>query len=168
MRATRVNGFTLMELTVAMLISAIVVGITYSVYLIVIKSYHGFEARNQRVSTLIHFDHVLKRDFDKADIVLKDSAGVAMVKSGTTIKYAFYPEFILRESSKTDTFKLNTENVTAYFENIPLSELQADTELNRVDKFAFTIISAGDSIPCHYLKYYSSKNLIQRNPDAIH
>jgi len=167
MKTTRAQAFTIMEVTVAMLLTGLAIGITYTVYAIVAKSYSAYGTKNDNVNTLINLDHVLKRDFDRADTILKDTAGLAMKIGPQTIKYAFYPDLITRESTKIDTFKVQTQDWITAFENVPLNELQTDPEQNRVDDLNFKLILRTDTIPYNYHKLYSSENLIQRNPNAF-
>jgi hypothetical protein len=167
-KTTSVRAFTIMEVTVAMLLTGLVIAITYAMYGIVAKSYSGFGAKNSSVAVVLDLDHVLRRDFERADTILKDSAGISIKIAGEVIKYGFYPEFITRQSSKMDTFKVQTQDWITGFANVPLEELQANSEMNRVDELQFIVVFNNDTIPYHFHKVYSSVNLIKRNADAIH
>jgi len=167
MKLTRLQAFTIMEVTVAMLLTGLAIGITYAVYSIVLQSYSAYGAKNDNINVLFNLDHILKRDFDRADTIIKDTAGLSMKIGSQTIKYAFYPDFITRESTKIDTFKVQTQDWITAFENVPLNELQTHPEQNRVDELNFRLILNSDTIPYHYYKLYSSENLIQRNPNAL-
>ena len=46
MNKHRIKAFTIMEVTVTMLIAAILIGITYTTYSIVLKSYNSFTTKN--------------------------------------------------------------------------------------------------------------------------
>jgi len=156
-----------MEVTITMLVAGLLIGITYSVYSIVIQSYRSFEDKNERMIVLVSLDRVIKRDFDRADSILRESDGVTLIDNGHIVEYAFYPDFILRKTGKIDTFKVKNQNWITSFENTPVNELQTTTEQNRVDQLDFTIIFENEKIPYHYHKLYSSENLIQRNPNAL-
>ena len=167
MKNQKVKAFTIMEVTITMLITGLIIGITYTSYSIVIKSYHSFTTKNDSMAVLVSLDHVLKRDFDRADSILKDSAGITVKKNDMSIKYVFMPDFIVRNSLKTDTFKVQTQEVMTSFDNIPIIEMQATAEQNRIDGLDFTLVFQNEKIPYHYRKLYSSENLIQRNPNAV-
>jgi Tfp pilus assembly protein PilE len=167
MMKQKVKAFTIMEVTITMLITGLIIGITYTSYSIVIKSYHSFTTKNDSMAVLVSLDHVLKRDFDRADSILKDSAGITVKKNDMSIKYVFMPDFIVRNSLKTDTFKVQTQEVMTSFDNIPIIEMQATAEQNRIDGLDFTLVFQNEKIPYHYRKLYSSENLIQRNPNAV-
>jgi prepilin-type N-terminal cleavage/methylation domain-containing protein len=166
MNKQRVRAFTIMEVTITMLIAGILIAITYTSYSIIIKSYRSFTAKNEDIVVLVSLDHVLQRDFDRADIILKQTDGITLKNSNQMIKYTFSPDFITRIASKMDTFKVQTQEVNTSFDNIPMGEVQADDEQNRLDDLAFTLVFQNEKIPYHYHKLYSSDNLINRNPHA--
>ena len=167
MKDLRVKAFTILEVTIAMLLTGLAAGITYTVFSIVLKSYHNYGARNDRISAIITLDHVIKRDFELADTILNYDGGVLMRSGQKNVKYVFSPDYILRETGRIDTFRVRSEDLVVSFDRMPLSRLQTDTEMNRLDELRFVVLFEGDTIPCHYLKQYSSTNLIQRNPNAI-
>ena len=119
------------------------------------------------MAVLVSLDHVLLRDFDRADMVLKTSVGVALKNSNQVITYTFSPDFVTREAGKIDTFKVQTQEVNTRFENVPVEEVQATDDQNRLDDLAFVLVFQNEKIPFHYRKLYSSDNLIKRNPNAI-
>ena len=167
MKARRINAFTIIEVTIAMLLTALTIGITYSDNNIVAKTYKAYSAKNENITKFITLDHILRRDFDRADTILKDSAGVALKISSTIIKYKFFPNYIIRESSKIDTFKLQAVDPVTAFESLPINDMGEQSESNCVDELYFKLIVNNDTVLYHYRKLYSSENLINRNPDAV-
>ncbi|MDB5008616.1 MAG: hypothetical protein JWP45_3009 [Mucilaginibacter sp.] len=175
MNKHKLKAFTILELTVTMLITALLIGITYTSYSIIVKSYRSFTLKNEDMGILISLDHVLKRDFDLADVILKTSDGLTLKSDQKIVKYTFNPDFITRESVKTDTFKVETQLVQTSFETILVNDIQDAEEQNRLDDLTFSLLYQNEKIPYHYHKNYSSINLIlrkefneQRNPNAIH
>ncbi|MDB5133281.1 MAG: hypothetical protein JWR02_3030 [Mucilaginibacter sp.] len=163
----RVRAFTIMEVTISMLIAGLLVAITYTSYSIIVKSYRSFTAKNEDMAVLISLDHVLKRDFDRADLILRETDGFRLKNSDQVIKYTFSPDFITRIAVKMDTFKVETQELNASFENIPVGEVQVTDEESRLDDVAFTLVFQNEKIPYHYHKLYSSDNLIKRIPHAV-
>jgi len=161
-----VNAFTILEVTITMLIAGLLIGLTYTSFTIVSKSYRAFKDKNDRMSVLVSLDHVLARDFDRADIIIKAPDGISIKNSNQVIKYIFNTDYVTRISTKTDTFKVQPVEMKTAFENMPLTEVQASDEQNRLDEVAFTVVFLDQKIPYHYHKQYSSDNLIKRNPDA--
>ncbi len=167
MSKQRVKAFTILEVTITMLIAAVLIGITYTTYSIVFRSYSSFNHQNQEMAMLVRLDQWLKKDFARADSIQKDTAGIILNGAGRHIKYTFDPDFIIRTETKSDTFQLKTETVTASFENLPVTEVSTDQEHNRLDDLVLDIVFRDEKIPYHYHKLYSSANLINRNPDAL-
>ena len=163
----KVKAFTILEVTITMLITALLIGITYTSYSIIVKSYRSFTVKNEEMTVLVTLDHLLKRDFDQAEMIFKDQDGIALTSNDKTIKYEFKPDYIVRNAARIDTFKVQTQDVSTAFENVPINEVQETEEPNRIDELAFTLIFQNEKIPYHFYKLYSSVNLIQRNPNAV-
>jgi hypothetical protein len=116
---------------------------------------------------LIQLDHLLKRDFSKADTISKIVNGISIKYNTTVIDYQFQADYVVRSSLITDTFKFKTDSVNAYFENQVITEVNPIPEQNRVDELDLLISDKDQKFPYHYHKDYSSSNLIQRNPNAV-
>jgi len=167
MNKQKVKAFTILEITITMLITGVLIAITYTSYIIIIKSYQSFTAKNDEMAVLVTVDHLLKRDFEQAETIYKTQEGISLKKDNQLISYQFKPDYIVRNAAKPDTFKVQTQDVITSFENIPISEVQETEEQNRVDEFGFTLMYKTEQIPYLYHKEYSSENLIQRNPNAV-
>jgi hypothetical protein len=163
----RVKAFTILEVTITMLVAALVIGITYSAYSIIIKAYGSFNHKNQDMAVLVRLDEWLKKDFAHADIVLKDTAGIVLNSADHHIKYRFDPDFIVRFEIKSDTFKFKTDSLVTSFEAVPINEFGPTDEQNRLDDLDLIILFQDEKIPYHYHKQYSAANLINRNSNAV-
>jgi hypothetical protein len=167
MMKRRVKAYTIMEVTVTMLIAGMLISITYTIYSIVSKSYLSFAKKNVDMAVVVTLDKLLRKDFAHADIILKDNDGISVNSTAHFIKYHFDPNFITRTDIRTDTFKVKNEMVITSFEAQPVNEVNETEEQNRLDDLEFILLFQNEKIPYHYHKQYSSVNLIQRNPDAI-
>ena len=167
MNKHRIKAFTILEVTITMLIAGLLIGITYTSYSIIIQSYHSFTSKNDDMAVLVTLDHLLKRDFTRADIITKTPNGINLAGAGNVVDYQFTPDFVIRSATRIDTFKVQTRDMNTSFENSPISEITDTEEQSRVDQLDFTLIFQNEKIPYHYHKLYSSVNLIQRNPNAI-
>jgi hypothetical protein len=157
----RIAAFTIMELTVAMLISAIAIGLMYSAYAIISKSYLSFVDRNSNTSTLALLDRRLNRDIDKAEIIYRDSNMVTMRSNKDTVIYRFQADRVIRQKLLADTFKVSTESFITSFESIPVEGNQFNGEEKKIDDLQIVLLADGQKIPYHYHKSYSSVNLFQ-------
>ncbi len=166
--ARRLKAFTILEVSITMLIAAILIGITYTAYTIVSKSYLSFHSKNQDMAEVEQLDDWLKKDFDNAIIIQKETDGISLEKSDQRkIKYNFNTDFVVRISDRIDTFNIKTKALNTLFEGQIINEVNPSTEQNRLDELGFTLVFKNEEIPCHYYKIYSSVNLIERNPNAI-
>jgi Tfp pilus assembly protein PilE len=162
----KVKAFTILEVSITMLITGLLIAITYTSYSIIVKSNLQFNTKNDEMGVLISLDHLLKRDFDKAESIYKNENGIYMKGRSIAVNYEFTPSYIVRHSSRIDTFKVQTQDIITSFENVPLTEIQETEEQNRIDELGFTLTYKGAQIPYIYHKLYSSANLINRNPNA--
>lgn len=153
----RVPAFTLMEVTIAMLIAAIAIGITFTAYRIVSGSYIGFSKKQEELAGFVRLDKLLKQDFMAARNVLKSSDGMVLELEGGLIRYQIDPAFILRDqfSLRTDTFKLVVGKAGFSFENNDVEDGQL------MDQFGFETVVQGQMVPLHYLKIYSAQDLFK-------
>jgi len=163
----RVKAFTIMEISIVMLISAIVIGIAYTAFNIINQSYSSFQHKNEDIAVLVRLDELLRKDFSRANTISRTTNGI-FVKTGIdSVTYEFEPDFTVRISTIIDTFKLNVQDVVTTFETSPITAISPVTEQNRIDELNFSILFENEKIPYYYHKQYSSSNLIERNPNAI-
>lgn len=164
----QIPAFTIMELTVAMLISAIVIAITYTAYSMVSSSYITYTKKRNEMAVLIRLDELLMKDFLKSDHIFVERNTVRFNKNQLVITYKFEADKVIRTSMITDTFKVVTSNLASSFENMAMpEEPSTNEEENRIDELAFNVFYNQQSFPYHYYKQYSSANLMNRHSNAI-
>jgi len=168
MSRQRIKAFTIIEVVVTMTIAAILMGITYTSYQIVNKSYRSFNVKNNEMAALERLDELLKKDFNRSGIIEKDEKGIVIKSSRDTVQYEFARDFILRISAISDTFKIKNEGLSTSFEDQLVGGQGLSDEEDRLDGLNISLLLQNEKIRYHYHKDYSSVNLINRNPDAIH
>lgn len=175
----RLPAFTIMELTVSMLLSALVISITYTALTLVTRSYQSFSQKNEELAGLVRLDELLKRDFLAASSIYKTESGIALpgaAPDGTQVSYAFGSEAILRRTTLVaDTFKVASTAVQLLFEGQEVRQEAEDQtatadgaplEAARIDEFNLELLYKEEKYPYHYDKRYSSENLINRTQHA--
>lgn len=167
MNKYKVPAFTILEITVTMMLAAIVIGIAYTAFSIVSKGYGSYNVKSREMATVLRLNELLAKDFKRADMVLKDTAGLSFQAINGVVKYDFTNEYVLRRAAIIDTFKLQIKDASFSFENMPVDSISDEEELNRVDALTFNLLFRDEKIPYHYYKQYSSVNLLQRNPNAV-
>jgi len=155
-----------MEITIAMLVTALVIGITYTVYTIVIRSYQAYNTRHENLAVLLQLDKTLKNDFLQATGIYSDATGFKLVKKDGTIFYEIKPGYIVRNSVKSDTFKVKVPGAETRFEgnSLPQAATAAPT---LADELELDIVLDKDTLNYTFHKSYSSADLINKNTDAI-
>jgi len=168
MKLRKVRAFTILEVTVTMLITAVVIAITFTSFSVILKYYHSVNKKNSDVMELASLDHLLRRDFDRADTIFTSAQGITINEGGKSIIYIFDPAFVIRKAAAIDTFKLQTGDLWTGFENIQIKPVNIEQEDNLIDELSFSISCNQEEIPYHYKKNYSSQNLFNRDHYAIY
>lgn len=168
-----------MEITVSMLITAIVVTVTFTAYRIISSNYEHFTRQGEAFGMLIRLDEWLRRDFSQAEIVSQTHDGLKILKEGGQVSYRFFPGEVIRDGVVSDTFQLAVTSWSGFFEGLavasfideenPEIELQdmTATEAARIDQLDLTIRFRKQQLPYSYYKVYSSHNLMKRKTNAI-
>jgi hypothetical protein len=167
MNKRSVKAFTIMEVTIAMLLASVVIGLTYATYNIVSKSYSLYNVKNDKLAELVRLDELIRRDFDKAATVERTANGFEMRSLNKLVTYGMENEFVIRKSVVVDTFKVNVQGMSTSFEGMNISEPFNDDKQNRIDELELILFYDDKKIPYHYHKQYSSVNLMQRYTDAL-
>ncbi len=153
----KIPAFTLMEVTIAMLIAAIAVAITFTAYRIVSGSYIGFSKKQVELADVVRMDKLLKQDFMSAKNILKSRTGIVMEMEEGRIRYEIDKGYVLRDqfSLRIDTFKMVADNIEFLFEKNNVEEGYT------VDQFGFEAVILGQLMPFHYRKLYSAQDLFK-------
>jgi type II secretory pathway component PulJ len=159
----RLPAFTIMELTIAMLLSALVIGITYTAFRLVNQSYLDYQRKHSDLSVRIRLDELMQRDFLNSVDVRQSQDGVIIIAGKCSISYKFEQSRIIRLSTVADTFQVVGINPRSFFEHKSLSE---SDEGKRVDEFSFELSFKQGFFPYHYKKQYSSQILMSQNTHA--
>lgn len=114
MVAGKLKSFTLSELIVVMIITAIVVGMAFSVLRIVQKQIHAIQKNFEKTSTLVLFEQKLWQDFNEPRTIIYDSNKQALLMTSEidTITYLFSEKYSMRN---LDTIKLKIVPQKAFY-----------------------------------------------------
>lgn len=152
----KIKAYTLMEVTVAMLLSAVCIGICYSAYGIIGNYYAVFREKNEKMDNLFSLRQVLERDMEKANLIMRTEGGIILDNDSVKVSYIFAQGKILRKLSelRTDTFNILWKEQYMGYEGIEI--LSADT----IDVLRFNIeLDVRQQVPCVFYKHYSAENL---------
>ncbi len=152
----KIKAYTLMEVTVAMLLSAICISICYMAYSLIGDYYRVFHQKNQTAAELLLLKQGLEKDFLRGKVIIKEENGFQVQLDTTKISYSFDGELVLRTYGlmHSDTFKLANKDLIATFEGKALANQDTLDEVSFklfLDKQTPTII--------HLNKHYSAVDL---------
>ncbi len=121
----KIKSFTLTELLVVMIITAIVVGLAFTVLRLVQKQIYAIETNYNKTSNLALFEQKLWQDFNEMNSIqcnTKESS-LLMQSEMDTVIYSFQENYTLRN---TDTIKLKLVAAKFLFEGKEVQEGQMD------------------------------------------
>lgn len=103
----QIPAFTIMELTVVISISAILMmGVYYSFHFFN-QLYYGFSEKLHSTEMLFQFENQLRRDFREAGYVQGEGKVLRMVCPQKQVQYSFGRDFVIREQAfRQDTIML--------------------------------------------------------------
>jgi prepilin-type N-terminal cleavage/methylation domain-containing protein len=107
------KAFSLIEIIVALFLSAIIISAVYSGYLFTHQQFFRFAAVKTEIRNYFKLAEVLNREFETSKRVLKiGERRVDIELIDKTIKYTFENDFILRRvNEQVDSFFVNLQRI---------------------------------------------------------
>ncbi len=158
MRGFKVYAYTLMEVTLAMLLSAIAITVCYTAYGLIGNYYKTFGRQNESADVVLSLRHVLEKDFLNGKYILYGEEGIEIVSDSSKVDYKFRGGCITREINRlhVDTFKVAPSHFVSFFEG--REAVQSDT----LDEIRFVIqLDSMVSVPLGFHKKYSAHDLFR-------
>src|SRR4051794_24174209 len=102
---TKVNAFTLMEVVIAMILAAISIAISFSVYSLISQSYRQYDLKNKKTAEFVQLSQLLQKDIQKAEYITGMQNELNLLSNEGEIDYLFEGAYLLRNhyGLKTDT-----------------------------------------------------------------
>jgi type II secretory pathway component PulJ len=150
----RLKAVTVIELAIALLISAIVIAIAYNSMDVFNRMYSRFLLKNDINHQLIVFDKIIKSDLQRSEVVLRKGNGISLHKSGSEwINYEWMESYILRHKRNinTDTFYVKSVFLQSGFNGLPREENNSV-----IDEIIIAIIKESESMEAIYFKPYGA------------
>lgn len=152
----KIKAYTLMELIVVMIITLVVVSITYKAFDIVLGQYGRVKSHNERIHELLVLETLLTKDFNDSDHVLRVPGGIVCSYEERNIRYDFDEQWIVRtQQTMRDTFHLATGNV-----EFQLLNSVADKPGAYVERLNFDAENSGVPLSFRYVKQYGADVLL--------
>lgn len=153
----KVNAFTLFELVLGMLLSAIVIGMVYNAWFIISKVADGYVKAGKRQSELLVFKKALSADVAKA-AEIRYAAGAIIILDTlggeNGLSYEVQDSLLIRKSSQQDTFRLKRLNIQTLFDGKEKSE-------GLIDQIKLSFYEQKEQLRISVHKSYSSEQLVK-------
>lgn len=115
MKTNKIKSFTLAELLIVMIITAIVIGMAFSVLRLVQKQIAAIQKNYEKSSNLALFEQKLWQDFYELHTLTfnRESNSLVMQSEIDTVIYSFQEDYTLRNK---DTLKLKMDITNLFFD----------------------------------------------------
>ncbi len=112
----KLKAYTVMEVIVVMIISAIVISICYTSFDIISSQYRTYKEHNEKVNRSLLLDVLLNKDFNACEAVKITDEGFECAYRGKKIYYEISETKLIRmEEQVTDTFAVSSGTITFGF-----------------------------------------------------
>lgn len=152
----KIKAYTLLEVTITMLIAAVCITICLTAFGIIERYYKDFQLKNEELDQVLVISRVMEKDINSCDYLTITDDGFKAVGDGSVIIYNIAPSFIVRHLSglRRDSFFLNSDSVHFSFEG---KQRSIGDTIDRVE--LQIIMKKGTAISVRKNKFYSSKDL---------
>lgn len=154
----KIKAYTLMEITVAMLLVAVCMSICYAGYGLIEAYFKEFQKKNAITQDILALNNTMDRDFLKAIYLIRTTDGIDLQCPEHQISYHFGENAVLRTVSelRTDSFYLRPANIGFQFKG------KEANEQDTVDQVSFYLDTDGQpKIPVTKRKLYSAQDLLR-------
>ncbi len=109
----KLKAFTIIELTVSLLISSIVIGITYYAFLFFTKQYNSYQRKSEEFTEYRLFKKAFQHDLESADFVADSIPNSILMKGDSSeVTYTWDSSAVIRQDGEvSDSFRLKNINV---------------------------------------------------------
>lgn len=151
----RLQGFTIIELLVALSISLLVITLAYSVINMLYANYHAIRKSQEEVNRLSDMEFALSTDIERAYRITCSEEFIVFRNSEQEIKYEIFPERVVRyvNDFAADTFACENVSFEYRFKNkLVVAGI--------VDQLDYNVNLAGQVFHFRKLKWYSAEQLL--------
>ena len=159
--SSKLPAFTIIEVTIAMVIAGISIAIAFTAYRLVSQSYKQYDDKNKKLAEAMLLNKLLSKDFLQSQQVISTVDGLLLKMPGGEINYHFQPEFILRDQYglETDTFFIAASQPHCLFKGNDAAEGDL------TDQLTFSARVRDESLAYGFNKEYSSEELFSLKPN---
>lgn len=151
-----------MEMVVVMLLTGIVISISFKTFDILTKNYLVFKNNASSISRMALLDRLLTLDITKSKEVRKSEDGFDCLLEENKIQYLVYDEYIVRiQSAVSDTFEIAASDAVYKFQHKSSAYQGA-----LMDELGFIFTYKGEALHFYYRKNYGADVLMREESAA--
>ncbi|MEO5644575.1 MAG: prepilin-type N-terminal cleavage/methylation domain-containing protein [Bacteroidia bacterium] len=159
MRHKEIKAFTLLELLVGMILSAIVLTATFNAYRIITQQYESYSKQSGTITEVSFFVSQLQSDFENALTVIHVSENKIRLQSkDKLLEYRFGEKYVLRD----DLLQIDTFFVAIHAIETFIKDEKVNAENNEIDELHVLINSEGKTEIKIYKKEINPKSEIDK------
>lgn len=147
----KVKAYTLVEVSVVILLTGLVIASVFSIFFITNKTYIGFDKKNKNTNEWILLDLHLSKDVYACDSMFHEDREVKLYIKDTLISYIFSDSTVIR---KKDHAVLQYEVNASAIKSETIDSL--NTLVSPVKKMDITFLLNAAEYRCRYTKRYGS------------
>jgi hypothetical protein len=155
----KTKAFTVIELVIVTLLSALTVTIAYKGNEIFQQMFFSFRAKEKETSGIIFLNRMITTDINQATCIYKTDEGFSCYQKGKEIYYIITDDYIVRNYLITDTFFIATRNIDCTFEKRQTGPEQL------ADRISFIGSMHEDTLYFDYSKRYAADVLMKFDHD---
>jgi hypothetical protein len=153
MIANKLQAFTVMEFTVAMIITSVIIAMGYQSWTILSRQSGRLGNTTQNTLSIHAIDYLLRRDVLEATQIKYEFDELVFHQPTNDLKYTFHTDIIIRHGILPDTFHVKTAKIEKFHQGILIDE-------GILDDLVITIDLNDMQIPITYHKEYSVEERI--------
>jgi hypothetical protein len=153
----KIRSYTIMEMIVVMIISAIVVGTAYNTYRIVFQQYLTMRNTSEILRQMSLLDVLISRDVDNCNYIRRTHEGFSCHYEINEINYYLEKDLVLRaEGLVMDTFRISPLNIDMKYNNVDVMQVSS-----YVDRITFEHRYKDETISFAFQKKYGADFLMK-------
>jgi len=164
----KLRSFTIIEILITMLISAVVISIAYTGLTMLNRQFARSQSRMKQIGQYRLLSGALQRDFDRADCIRDtiDDSHLVLGRLDTMVYYSFQPNGMVRRTlivpgaiaGINDTFVIPTQ---------VLGQIYISDSVRLVQQISLRSLVNGDSVLLTQNKAYSAQQVLLVDSEGV-
>lgn len=165
MKHSKLRAFTMIELLVAMVISALVIGFCYLAYSMAQRNYTEFRSASGRINESAKLQNLLFFDVGNCERIMgADRELLFLFEKNKSVTYLFQERSVVRiDGAARDTLSAEVKEIACRYTQKEMS----GNERQIIDEISFILSLQGEEETFRYYKSYPADVLLQQDSGAV-